>query len=114
MTEPDAQISEGLAAVAGRITVDDLFGPPEKVGDRTVITAASVDRAGGFGFGSGGDDAGNGGRGGGGGGKAEGRPVAVIEIRPDGITVHPVLDFTRIGVVAVAAFLALRRSRRRA
>ncbi len=84
------------------------------MGDRTFITAVAVERAGGFGFGSGEGSGteGDSGRGGGG-GRAEGRPVAVVEIGPDGVVVRPVVDFTRIWVTVVLALLSLRGFRRR-
>jgi uncharacterized spore protein YtfJ len=52
---------------------------------------------------TGGEDAGMGGGGGGGGG-ASGRPVAVISVSEDGVTVEPVVDATKI---ALAFFTAL-------
>ena len=45
-----------------------------------------------------------------------GRPVAVIAIGPDGVTVKPVVDVTKIGLAAlttVAALLGLVRTMRR-
>ena len=65
-----------------------------------MISASVIERAGGFGFGGGsGSDPGKGdsgvGGGGGGGGTAMARPVAIIEVTPDGsVTVSPVIDFT--------------------
>lgn len=107
----------GLAKLMEGLTADELFGTPRQVGNRTIITAVAVERAGGFGFGSGEGsgtegDTGRGG-GGGGGGRAEGRPVAVVEIAPDGVMVRPVVDFTRIWVTVVLALLSLRGLRRR-
>lgn len=95
-----------------------VFGEPRAVGDRVVLTAAAVTRVGGFGFGAGSgrgpDDSGGGGGGGGGGGSGDARPVAVVEIGPDGVRVRPVVDLTRIGVVLVAGAVAVwRLSRRR-
>lgn len=105
------KIADSLDRVAGRITADDVFGPVVDVGECKVLTAAAVERAGGFGFGGGGG--GEGGAGGGGGGTAFGRPVAVIEVGPAGVKVTPVLDFTRIGIAAVAALISLWSVRRR-
>ena len=91
------QIPTSLDRVAGRITADDVFGPVIESGEQKVLTAAAVERAGGFGFG---------------GGTASGRPVAVIEVGPAGVKVSPVLDFTRLGIAVVAALFALWKSRR--
>jgi hypothetical protein len=46
-----------------------------------------------------------------------GRPVAVIAIGPDGVTVKPVVDVTKValaGLTAWATMLGLLRARRRA
>ena len=116
-SDPTAALPEGLDRVAGQITADEVFGPIHSVGDRTVLTAAAVERAGGFGFGSGtGDEpdgSTGGGGGGGGGGTAHGRPVAVIEIGPDGVQVHPIIDVTRIGITVIVTLLAMWRAARR-
>jgi uncharacterized spore protein YtfJ len=107
-------IERGVNKIVGGLAADTVFGKPEHVGDRVVITAASVQRAGGFGFGSGsgtepGEEGGGSGAGGGGGGATEGRPVAVIEVGPDGVRVRPVLDFTRIGITAITALLTVAK-----
>jgi hypothetical protein len=39
--------------------------------------------------------------------------VAVIRVSPDGIQVKPVLDFTKIGVTAVLAFVGVLGMQRR-
>lgn len=94
-----ARLTEGCDSSA-------IFGKAEKIGDRTYITASTVQKMGGFGFGGGTGRNGIGG-GGGGGGNSEGRPVAIIEISPGGVQVKPVLDFTKIGLAAIAAILAV-------
>ncbi|MBN1630162.1 MAG: hypothetical protein JW990_10390, partial [Thermoleophilia bacterium] len=48
-----------------------------------------------------------GGGGGGGGGGSIGRPVATIIIGPDGVSVKPVFDVTKIGLAALTAFGAV-------
>jgi len=58
------------------------------------------------------------GGGGGGGGHAVGRPVAVVTIEPEGVTVQPVLDRTKIVLTALTAagamgMMMLRRRARR-
>ena len=105
------KMADSLDRVAGRITADDLFGPVIDAGERKVLTAAAVERAGGFGFGGGGGS--EGGAGGGGGGTASGRPVAVIEVGPAGVKVTPVLDITRLGIAVLAALISMWRVGRR-
>ncbi len=97
-----------------------VYGEPLAVGDSQVFTACETLAALGFGFGLGGaetaespDEApeadegeaqsGSGG-GGGGGGMSTGRPVAIVRVDAQGVTVEPVVDITKI---ALAAFTAL-------
>ncbi len=92
------------------LSASDVFGEPVQAGDRVVITAAAVSRAGGFGFGGGGEEQDGffaGGAGAGGGGGSEGRPVAVIEITPDATTVRPVFDLTKIGLTLLGTAVAV-------
>lgn len=116
-----------------------VFGQPVVSGSYTVITASEVMAGGGFGHGrgygpvpqvrtsgeasEGGAQPGQesqlaaGGGGGGGGGGSKGRPVAIVVIGPDGVTVKPVFDLTKIAIVGVttcAAMLAVFRRMRRA
>jgi len=114
-----------------------VYGQPVGSETYTVITAAEVTSGGGFGMGMGlgpqprpggtaaatpdaaqpEDRDTGGGVGGGGGGGSMGRPVAVIAIGPDGVTVRPVVDVTKValaGLTAWAAMLAVLRARRRA
>jgi uncharacterized spore protein YtfJ len=114
-----------------------VYGQPVGAERHTVITAAEVTSGGGFGMGMGlgspstpgrkaaltagaaqPETTQSGGAGGlGGGGGAMGRPVAVIAIGPDGVTVKPVVDVTKValaGLTAWAAMLGLLRARRRA
>ncbi len=111
-----------------------VFAPPVTAGEYTVITASEVYAGMGIGFGGGGgsgpaaseessgdqppaehpatemeeDDQlppGSGvGYGGGGGGMTMGRPVAAITIGPDGVSVEPIVDATKI---AIAFFTTL-------
>jgi uncharacterized spore protein YtfJ len=114
-----------------------VYGQPVGAERYTVITAAEVTSGGGFGMGMGlgppsrpggtaaaaadaaqpEDRQPGGGGGGGGGGGSMGRPVAVIAIGPDGVTVRPVVDVTKValaGLTAWATMLAVLRARRRA
>ena len=92
---------------------ESVFGNPVTQGEYTVVTAAEVSMGMGFGFGGGGAAAPkaegselepNYGSGGGGGGGATSRPVAAIEIGPQGVIVEPILDVTKI---VLAFFTAL-------
>jgi uncharacterized spore protein YtfJ len=112
-----------------------VYGQPVTSERYTVITAAEVTSGGGFGMGlglgpasrsdakaaptaetaplEGGQTSGGGGVGGGGG--AMGRPVAIIAIGPDGVTIQPVVDVTKValaGLTAWATMLGLLRGRR--
>jgi uncharacterized spore protein YtfJ len=63
-----------------------VFAPPLTAGEYTVITASEVYAGMGVGYG------------GGGGGVALGRPVAAITIGPDGVSVEPIVDATKIAI----------------
>lgn len=114
-----------------------VFGQPVEAGGYTLITASEVTSGGGFGVGaasgpvptpdakrsppteaprpSGKQSIGGSGFGGGGG--SVGRPVAIIAIGPNGVTVRPVVDVTKVVLAALtasAAILGMRRAIRRA
>ncbi len=123
-----------------------VFAPPITAGEYTVITASEVYAGMGIGFGGGGGSGpvaskessgdqppaeqpaaeeelppGSGvGYGGGGGGVTLGRPVAAITIGPDGVSVEPIVDatkiaialFTTIGAMALMFSRMQRRSRK--
>jgi uncharacterized spore protein YtfJ len=114
-----------------------VYGQPVGAEGYTVITAAEVASGGGFGMGMGlgppsrpagraaptaeagrPETSQSGGAGGlGGGGGAMGRPVAIIAIGPDGVTIRPVVDVTKValaGLTAWASMLGLLRARRQA
>ena len=88
--------------------VSRVYGKPVKHGDATIIPAAEVVAAMGFGAGYGeggppGNENAGGGGGGGGGGKALSRPVAVIIASPEGVRVEPVIDPTKVALTALTA-----------
>jgi uncharacterized spore protein YtfJ len=113
-----------------------VYGQPVSAEGYTVITAAEVTAGGGFGMGmglgpgsgsgetaaptaeappAGGRQTGGGGGLGGGGGSM-GRPVAIIAVGRDGVTIKPVVDVTKValaGLTAWATMLGLLRARRR-
>lgn len=109
-------VKEALIAVFGEAEPATVFSEPEQVGDSLLIKAVAWERAGGFGFGAGEgtgpDDDGGSGSGGGGGGVSQGRPVAVIQLTENGVTVNPVIDFTKIGVTLLFGFVGLWRALR--
>jgi uncharacterized spore protein YtfJ len=96
-----------------------VFGAPVVSGEYTVITASEVGAGGGFGSGRGtgtsvaarstenGAPVRGEGRGIGGGGGASGRPIAAIVIGPDGVTVKPIVDLTRIALAGITAWGAM-------
>jgi uncharacterized spore protein YtfJ len=96
-----------------------VFSQPVTAGDYTIINASEVSAAVGVGFGvgagtgsgpstgqasAGAQSGEGGGGGGGGGGGAMARPVATISIGPEGVTVEPIVDVTKI---AIAFFTTL-------
>lgn len=120
MTEPSSHLeraaantTEALQALFGPASPAAIFSSPERLDDQLVITAASWERAGGFGFGGGGDTGPSGsldgGGGGGGGGTSVGRPVAVITVGADGVRVEPVIDLTKLAVTALLSALGVWR-----
>lgn len=90
-----------------------VFGAPVVSGEYAIITASEVGASGGFGSGwgrgnrpapsssTGTTPAGSGGGGGGGGSHA--RPVAAIVIGPNGVTVRPIVDVTKLALTGLAA-----------
>jgi uncharacterized spore protein YtfJ len=131
------QASKMLERIFAAAQPSAVFGQQVESGGYTLITAAEVTSGGGFGAGMGRGpapkpDAGQsppaegappagtrsvGGGGFGGGGGSMGRPVAVIAIGPDGVTVRPIVDVTKVALAALTAsatVLGLRRAMRRA
>jgi uncharacterized spore protein YtfJ len=107
------QSEEMLEHLLGAAQPGAVYSQPVTHGEYTVITASEVGAGGGFGFGMGfstpsatrpGEQPGNGGGGSAGGGGSSGRPVAVIVIGPAGVEVKPVLDVTKIGLVALTTW----------
>jgi uncharacterized spore protein YtfJ len=112
-----------------------VYSQPVVSGNYTIITASEVTSGGGFGSGAGfgpatagaqkqpgeegsqPEQANSGGGGIGCGGGSAGRPVAILIIGPDGVTVKPVFDLTKIalaGITAGATMLAVLRRARKA
>jgi len=98
-----------------------VYSEPVKSGNYTVIMASEVIVGGGFGSGSGfgpqeknanersseAPQISSGGGGIGGGGSSRGRPVAIIVIGPDGVTVRPIFDFTKIILAGITTWVTM-------
>ena len=79
-------------------SIDNVYGQPITYGDSVIVPVASVTQFFGVGLGVGnnqGDDAQNSGIGGGGTARTKARPVALAEILPEGVDIHPVIDENR-------------------
>lgn len=90
---------ETFAGMKETASVQSVFGPPQTVGERTIIPMAEVMYAfcGGFGKGKAPQTPPEAeGEGGGGGAMMKARPVAVLEMTPQGMQVVPIRDETRI------------------
>ena len=111
---------EKIGSIGDEINVDAVFGKPETVGDRVLIPVAEIAYGFGAGMGMGGPgssceaccdeegdescecechDEGAGGGGGGGGGVA--RPIAYIEVGPEGTSVEPLMDEQKIALAGM-------------
>lgn len=110
--QADASVLNRLAATAH---VGLAYGDPITVNGRTVIPVGTVGYGFGFGFGSGkGPGHKREGGGGGGGGGVNVQPIAYIEFTKNGTRVRPVLDWTRLIILATATLMPmLVRGRRR-
>jgi uncharacterized spore protein YtfJ len=131
------QASKVLEKILAAAQPGAVFGQPVEAGGYTLITASEVTSGGGFGVGTASGPtptpdakrsepteaprpAGKqsiGGSGFGGGGGSLGRPVAIIAIGPNGVTVRPVVDVTKVVLAALtasAAILGMRRAIRSA
>lgn len=116
-TPPEAGSFGGFAVDTFQSTMDKflstanvnaVFAKPVRQGETVVISCSEVFAGMGFGVGEGsgegkeGDEKGKAsGAGGGGGGSTFARPVAVIVASPEGVTVRPVIDTTKIGLAAL-------------
>jgi uncharacterized spore protein YtfJ len=86
--------------------VNAVYAKPVRQGDTVVITAAEVFSGFGFGLGEGSGQQGEqkgGGSGGGGGGQTFSRPVAVVVCTPNGVSIQPVMDRTKLWMAALTA-----------
>jgi uncharacterized spore protein YtfJ len=82
----------------GSASIDNVYGQPITYGDSIIVPVASVSQFFGIGLGVGADQSAgkqNGGIGGGGAARVKARPVALAEIMPEGVDIHPVIDENR-------------------
>lgn len=92
-----------LTRIPDRSGAAVCFGPPTTAAERTVIPVAEVYYGLGLGWGGGADPKTQAqGGGGGGGGGSRSRGVAVIELGPEGVSVHAVRDDTAITLAGIA------------
>lgn len=110
---------EKIGSIGDEINVDAVFGKPETVGDRVLIPVAEIAYGFGAGMGIGGppcceepdDEEGDErcecdaehveGAGGGGGGAGRARPIAYIEVGPEGTRVEPIIDEQKIALAGI-------------
>lgn len=91
-------------------SIQNVYGEPVAYGDTLVVPVASVSQLFGLGMGLGSsaqqpDEPPQTGMGGGGTGRVTARPVAMAEIMPEGVDIHPVIDENR-ALVAGLLFAA--------
>ncbi len=79
-------------------SIDNVYGQPITYGESIIVPVASVSQFFGVGLGVGADQSTEtqaGSIGGGGTARVKARPVALAEIMPEGVDVHPVIDENR-------------------
>jgi uncharacterized spore protein YtfJ len=118
-------VERTLARLLEAARIGAVYGPPIAHGDDLVIPAAEILAVAGAGAGDGAgrrEEERRAGRaaGGGGGGRVLSRPVAVVVMSKEGVTVRPIIDPTKIALAALTAagfvwgaVLRVRRSSRR-
>jgi uncharacterized spore protein YtfJ len=79
-------------------SIDNVYGQPVTYGESVIVPVASVSQFFGIGLGVGNNQASasqNSGLGGGGTARVKARPVAMAEIMPEGVDIHPIIDENR-------------------
>lgn len=90
-----------------RASVNAVYGEPVEVNEKTIIPVADIKYGFGLGYGEGPakeaepDEPTEAGQGGGAGGGIAARPVAVLEITDEGVTVKAVIDEGRIALAGI-------------
>jgi uncharacterized spore protein YtfJ len=120
------QLPPVLEKIFAAAQPDAVYSKPIVSNNYTVITASEVASGGGFGSGAGfgpatpssaekqpdedraqAEPVDTGGSGMGGGGGSSGRPVAIIIIGPEGVSVKPIFDITKIVLAGIPAWMAM-------
>ena len=112
----DQQLASSMEKIFEAAQASAVFTEPVINGNYTVISACEVAAGGGFGSGMGvgatteqtgeasqsqSQPASGVGGGIGGGGFSRGRPIAVIVVGPEGVTIKPILDITRVALAGI-------------
>ncbi|MBN2394260.1 MAG: hypothetical protein JXR84_26240 [Anaerolineae bacterium] len=114
---------EKIGSIGDEINVNAAFGEPETVGERVLIPVAEITYGFGAGMGTAGpgtcceescdeegdescecechEESGEGAGGGGGGAGGRARPIAYIEVGPDGTKVEPIMDEQKIALAGM-------------
>lgn len=102
-------IFESIEAMRDKASVGAVFGEPVPAGEKSILPVADIKYGFGFGYGEGTtpaegeEEAPSSGQGGGAGGGIAARPVAVLEVSAEGVTVKPVMDESRIALAGILA-----------
>jgi uncharacterized spore protein YtfJ len=100
-------IFQAIENMRDQASASAVYGEPVTVGEKTIIPIADIKYGFGLGYGEGPaeleeqEDPPSGSQGGGAGGGIAARPVAVLEITADGVTVKPVMDEGRIALAGI-------------
>ena len=102
------EIFKAIEDLKDKASVDAVYGEPQTVGAKTVIPVADIKYGFGLGYGEGpaksaqeDETLSSTGSGGGVGGGVAARPVAVIEITDEKVSVKPVMDEGRIAMAGI-------------
>jgi uncharacterized spore protein YtfJ len=101
------EIFDAIEQMRDKASVKAVFGVPVQVGEKTIIPIADIKYGFGFGYGEAPavdqeeEQEADGERGGGAGGGIAARPVAVLEITDEAVTVKPVMDEGRIALTGI-------------
>ncbi len=92
---------DSFADMRKKANVNAVFGKPVTAEDRTIIPVAEIGYGFGMGFGQGPaaeEETGGGGgaEGGGAGGGVKARPLAIVEVTPEGTWVKPIVDEQKV------------------
>jgi len=100
-------IFKAIEDMRDKASVNAVYGEPVEVGEKTIIPVADIKYGFGLGYGEGPakkdeqEEPTGAGEGGGAGGGIAARPVAVLEITDEGVTVKPVIDEGRIALAGI-------------